>query len=463
MMKKKMIIWGIVFLLCTAAAGCGRSIIEKKDGGRGTQDQTKEDTAADSAKSCFADSYEASSFEQSDIDSDTVQWICSAYSIYTHYNRKELGCIGGITVEDREIYQLAIKTALESGWNIRDRASAIRQIESLLEKGHRAKYREFVASMKEHDLLSLSEEELLKRVEREHGDKNEFKAVYRAYHAMGEKAVDAWDYSRALQILGDCYQAEYISLEECLDQSLAVAKVLQEEFADWDELCQSYLYGYNFWKKDDGDYQSSDTAHRWEIYEELKEMENGPFSVPYDTELKESWKNVVVKKEEEEPEEVESGVYPLSDLGDHITVEVTPPEEFDVAAGTDEHWICMDCYNKKTRAVTTLIYDISENITEEDILKDVELSLAMSAQNGAENIEIGEIQSITADGWEIQYIIATFTSNGNKRRDCTSWAKINDTYVLSCRIGDSDLRGEFLYPEAEEMLHVIYGGIRKTE
>lgn len=75
------------------------------------------------------------------------------------------------------------------------------RFESLLEKGHRAKYREFAAEMEEHDLFSLSEEELLERVARENGDENEFKAVYRAYKAMGEKAVDAWDYSRALQIL----------------------------------------------------------------------------------------------------------------------------------------------------------------------------------------------------------------------------------------------------------------------
>ena len=456
-MKKKILILGVVLLFCAVAAGCGRSIKEKEEDGKETQNQKEEE-------SYFADSYEESSFEQADIDSDTVQWICSAYSIYTYYNRKELGFVGGIAPEDREIYQLAVKTALADGWNIRDRESAVSQIESLLEKGHRAKYRDLIAGMKEHDLLSLSEEELLERVEREHGDKNEFKAVYRAYHAMGEKAVDAWDYSRALQILGDCYQAEYISLEECLDQSLAVAKVLQEEFADWDEVCESYLYGYNFWKKDDGDYKSSDTAHRWKTYEELKEMEDGPFSVPYDTELKESWKNVVVEKEEEkEPEEEDSGTYLLSDIEDNITLEVMPPEEFESSAGTNEHSIYLDCYNEKTKAITTLIYDISDNMPEEDILYNINLTLAMSVQNGAENMEIGEIQSIVVDEWEISYVTATFKSNGNERRDCTSWAKIDDTYMVSCSIGDSDLRGDFLYPDLEKMLKVIYGGIRKKD
>ena len=78
-------------------------------------------------------------------------------------------------------------------------------------------------------------------------------------------------------------------------------------------------------------------------------------------------------------------------------------------------------------------------------------------------MEIGEIQSIVVDEWEISYVTATFKSNGNERRDCTSWAKIDDTYMVSCSIGDSDLRGDFLYPDLEKMLKVIYGGIRKKD
>lgn len=460
-MRKKIFILVFVFLYCAAMTGCGKSI--KEENGEEPQFKEEEEEPSGLLGDYFEDSYEASVFEQSDVDSDTVQWICSAYSIYTHYNRKELGCVGGIDPEDRDVYQFAVKTALADGWSIADRDSAISQIRSLLEKGHRKKYREFIAEMKEHNLLSLTEEELLERVEREHGDVNEFKAAYRAYHALGEKALDAWDYSRALQILGDCYQAEYISLEECLDQSLAVAEVLQAEFSDWDEVCESYLYGYNFWKKDDADDSLSDTADRWEIYEELKEMEDGPFSVPYDTELKESWKNVIVKQEKEETEEEDDGTYLLSDIDDKITVEVTVPEEFDSGNSMDEHTVFVDYYNEKTKTVADLMYDISENMSEEDILRNINLSLAMSVQNGAEDMEIGEIKSMTVGEWEINYVTATFKSNGNEHRDCTSWAKIDNTYMVSCGIGDCDLRGDFLYPDLEEMLEVIYNGIKKTD
>ena len=139
------------------------------------------------------------------------------------------------------------------------------------------------------------------------------------------------------------------------------------------------------------------------------------------------------------------------------------PEEFDSGNSMDEHTVFVDYYNEKTKTVADLMYDISENMSEEDILRNINLSLAMSVQNGAEDMEIGEIRSMTVGEWEINYVTATFKSNGNEHRDCTSWAKIDDTYMVSCGIGDCDLRGDFLYPDLEEMLEVIYNGIKKTD
>lgn len=347
---------------------------------------------------------------------------------------------------------------------ISDRDSAIRQNGSLLEKGHRKKYREFISEMKSRGLLSLSEEELLARVERENGDVNEFQAAYRAYQAMGEKAVDAWDYSRALQVLGDCYQAEYISLEECLDQSLAVAKKLQEEFGSWDEVCESYLYGYHFWKKDDANYQSSDTAKRWEVYEELKEMEDGPFSVPYDTELKESWKNVEIKEEEEEtPEKQEKGVYKLSDVTDNISVTVKTPKGFGEDIFGDGHTVFVERWGEKRGSIVTLMYDISEIVPEEDILYGVRLNRVMDEQNGAENTEVGEIQTLSAEGRDIYYVISSSQKDGVRDEHCDAWVMLDDKYMLNCAIGQDGDGGEFIYPDITELLKEIYGGIEENE
>ena len=37
--------------------------------------------------------YQASPFVQAEINSDTVEWICAAYAVYTQYNHKTLGVI----------------------------------------------------------------------------------------------------------------------------------------------------------------------------------------------------------------------------------------------------------------------------------------------------------------------------------------------------------------------------------
>ena len=53
--------------------------------------------------------------------------------------------------------------------------------------------------------------------------------------------------------LGDCYLADYINLEECLDLSLPIAKKLQSAFTSWEELADSYIYGYAFWQNETAD------------------------------------------------------------------------------------------------------------------------------------------------------------------------------------------------------------------
>lgn len=245
---------------------------------------------SDKAESGFQKDYVPSEFVQADVESDTLQWFCSAYAIYTKYNNKDLGMIGGTAPENKEMHERAIKSALNSGWGIESHRSAAAKINKLLSGGHRKKYRELIKDMKDEGLLNMSEEEMEEEVyqtREDNDDASECICAYYAYQKFGEQAVDGWDYCRALQVLGDCYQADYISLEECLDQSLIVAKKLQSTFANWEDVCKSYLYGHYFWGHD-----SVDTEWRWEIYEELAAMPEGPYTVPYDTELKENWKGV---------------------------------------------------------------------------------------------------------------------------------------------------------------------------
>lgn len=236
----------------------------------------------------WAASCRESDFTQEDVDSDTVQWFCSAYAIYTGRNYKELGVIGG--AERSEVYEYVMQNALEEGWNITDRDSAIEKINWLLDGGHRISYHEFISELKDNGWLDLSIEDYLGKV----GNKTDayrYVAAYHAYQSFGEKGIDAWDYCRALQVLGDCYVAGYINLEECLDQSLLIAEYLQSEFESWQEIGQSYLLGYQFWQKTKSDYADMEYGYRKNVYEDFLSDANGPYSVPYNTALTDTWHN----------------------------------------------------------------------------------------------------------------------------------------------------------------------------
>ena len=137
---------------------------------------------------------------------------------------------------------------------------------------------EFITAMEAN--VEKTEKDSDDRIETE----NQYRAAYTAYHDEAGNGIDAWDYCRVLQILGDSYQCGYISLEECLDQSLVVAQYLQQEYDSWEALCNSYLHGYMFWAKNSGSYYS-----RAIFYEELKDSEDNPYTLDFETELQSSW------------------------------------------------------------------------------------------------------------------------------------------------------------------------------
>ena len=99
---------------------------------------------------------------------------------------------------------------------------------------------------------------------------------------MGEKAIDGWDYCRALNLLGYYYTAGYYTDTEALDKSLEIAQKVQEEFGSWDELIDSYMVGYEYWGEESSD-------ERKAVYEELKGKEDNPYTVDFKMTLEKTW------------------------------------------------------------------------------------------------------------------------------------------------------------------------------
>ena len=102
------------------------------------------------------------------------------------------------------------------------------------------------------------------------------------YEQYGADAAAGWDYSRAMWLLSYYYLAGYYTEEEALDQSLELAKTIQETFDSWDSFMESYFAGYEYWSEESSD-------ERREIYENLKSSSDNPFALDWNTTLEKSW------------------------------------------------------------------------------------------------------------------------------------------------------------------------------
>lgn len=222
--------------------------------------------------------------------SSTIQWMNATYALLTYVNQADWKLLGGY--EKNEVNKSGIKQGLVSSWDVTDRKTADETLDYLLTEGHRSSYADEMKTMEENGLMELTEEELKASLVSS-GFTEEQAACYTVmadtYKTKGEQAIDAWDYCRALQLLGWYYIADYYTEQETLDKSLEVSKKLQSLYRSWDELMESYLLGYNYWSEDDPANASSDTAGRRAAYEELKAKPDNPYNLDWNTALEKTW------------------------------------------------------------------------------------------------------------------------------------------------------------------------------
>ena len=479
-MSKKRMITRLLSVATAVTVGlsfcaCGATPEEPKENRREEAEQKdteKERKDAEKASISLEGEYKPASFEQRDVNSDTIRWMCSAYAIYSAYNDKSLEVVGGLAGDDREWYREEVKEALAGGWGIYDRKDVEDTLEDLLEEGHRKQYKEAVSELKKAEILELSSGEAMVEIAGYESLSEEevckYQTAYEAYQKYGENGIDGWDYCRALQILGDCYQAEYINLEECLDLSLPIAQELQKTYENWDGVAESYLYGYSFWKGERTD--DYDSQKRWEVYEELKNMESGPYTVPYDTKLENTWKDGAKAKEKEDKDDAKAG-YVSVKAGELGEVKVRLPEDyvwqedFDSSTGM----VLFEKENPEGGVDLSVSYKLRSKEEFPDMVEMEEesaLSKEKTRRESAEGkgvFESSGIQTKKVGDLDVSYIMFydNLDDTSIHEIDYYAWALIGDSYLLLAEVSHADNKAKELMIDKEGLiLDTVFADIK---
>lgn len=216
---------------------------------------------------------------------DTIQYFNAACALLTKLNGWDYTLFGGLPANEDSM--LVVQTLLSQSWQVTDKTSADAAVDLFLTGGgDRAVYVENMEYLKEEGVAEAAAEDraawLSDNFEITAEEAEAFADQYNVYEVLGESAVSAWDYSRAMSLYSYYFQAGYYTEAEALDASLALAETMQKEFESWDEFMESCFLGYEQLTG-----ESSDELRT--IYSELKAASDNPYRVDWNTALEKSW------------------------------------------------------------------------------------------------------------------------------------------------------------------------------
>ncbi|MCI8416277.1 MAG: DUF1266 domain-containing protein [Lachnospiraceae bacterium] len=270
----------VLALVIAMLQGCGSKKEEPKDTQKQEEGQTPVENEESTPEKETPQEEEAKAPELS----DTVRWFNASYAVLTEINHWDYNLFGGVTVDTTN--QLLVQQLLEQWWDVTDRQSADETLEWIVTEGHRTSFAADMQMLDEDGMGEIAPEEraayLLEYYEVDENQAEIFAVGYSAYEKYGANAIAGWDYCRALNLMGYYYVAGYYTLEEALDLSLDIALAVQPQFESWDELIDSYMYGYEYW-------QEASSQERRDIYEDLKTREDNPYAVDFKTTLEKTW------------------------------------------------------------------------------------------------------------------------------------------------------------------------------
>ncbi len=261
--------------------GCGSKKEEPKD----TQAEAGEPSPAEKEDPTKEeDTQEPEAGEEAAQLSDTVRWFNASYAVLTEINHWDYNLFGGLTANSGN--QMLVQQLLDEWWGVTDRATADENLEWIVTEGHRTSFAADMQMLDNDGMGEIAPEEraafLLEYYDVDENQAEIFAIGYSAYEKYGPNAIAGWDYCRALNLMGYYYIAGYYTLEEALDLSLEIAQAVQPQFESWDELIDSYMYGYEYW-------QEASSQERRDIYEDLKTREDSPYAVDFKTPLEKTW------------------------------------------------------------------------------------------------------------------------------------------------------------------------------
>lgn len=169
---------------------------------------------------------------------DMERWFTAAYAMWSEYAEGDWHYFAGSTEKSRQ-EGASMRTMLRRDWDVSDRQALLETVIML---------------------TALYEE----------GGCEE-----------GDIQTGAWDLCRACQILGMGYVGGYIERQEMVAESMKVSRIMQRYYHSWQELYDSYLYGFKKWRLKGGGDCTKEVAERETICKRLLALPDGPCSLPW--------------------------------------------------------------------------------------------------------------------------------------------------------------------------------------
>ena len=272
-----------VLVLCglLTVTGCSEAKVTLSNNkGVNTQEIEKKDNVANETLNVdgIIEKEKISDEEQASVD--TLYWMNGTYGILIERNNWDIKYLTGLAPEASDVSS-EVKQMLNEWWGIENKEDLDEMIKWLLEEGQSKELLDDYNIMKLDMFTRDKVVEIVKGTE----DEARILAIYDSYVAHGDNAIKAWDLSRAIQLIQSGYKCGYYEYNETIEKSLEVAKQLQGIYTSWDDMMESYLWGYQYWSGENIEDETTEAYMRKQVYDQLKEQEDSPYQLDWNMTL----------------------------------------------------------------------------------------------------------------------------------------------------------------------------------